>query len=119
SGVEDSDGVLFVGEGVEQGEDLIDCINKAIAFLSAVASRFPPLNNQLRTSSNPRNQATIQDRRVTVQQVQGRQTQKKLMLAEAQEAGQILDEQQLAFTAYLGIEKVQVAQRTIPRNSAF
>nr|GEX93746.1 hypothetical protein [Tanacetum cinerariifolium] len=37
------------------------CINKAMAFLSAVASRFPPSNNQLRTSSNPRNQTTIQD----------------------------------------------------------
>ncbi|GJT64373.1 retrovirus-related pol polyprotein from transposon TNT 1-94 [Tanacetum coccineum] len=43
-----------------------------MAFLFAVASRFPPLNNQLRTSPNPRNQATIQDGRVTVQ---GRQTQ--------------------------------------------
>ncbi|GKF24748.1 hypothetical protein Tco_0077070, partial [Tanacetum coccineum] len=39
----------------QQGEDLIDCINKAMAFLSVVASRFPPLNNQLRTSSNLRN----------------------------------------------------------------
>ncbi|GJV25970.1 hypothetical protein Tco_1378665 [Tanacetum coccineum] len=46
-----------------------------MAFLSVVASRFPPSNNQLRTSSNPRNQATIQDVRVTVQQVQRRQTQ--------------------------------------------
>ncbi|GJU93692.1 retrovirus-related pol polyprotein from transposon TNT 1-94 [Tanacetum coccineum] len=36
---------------------------------------FPPSNNQLRTSLNPRNQATIQDCRITVQQVQGRQTQ--------------------------------------------
>ncbi|GKD20972.1 hypothetical protein Tco_1222675, partial [Tanacetum coccineum] len=52
----------------QQGEGPIDCINKAIAFLSVMASRFPPLNNQLRTSSNPRNQATIQDGRVTVQQ---------------------------------------------------
>ncbi|GJZ49255.1 hypothetical protein Tco_0603445 [Tanacetum coccineum] len=58
----------------DQEEDLFDCINKAMAFLSAVASRFPPLNNQLRMSSNPINQATIQDGRVTVQQVQGRQT---------------------------------------------
>ncbi|GJZ70635.1 hypothetical protein Tco_0634486 [Tanacetum coccineum] len=57
------------------GEDPIECINKAMAFLSVLASRFPPSNNQLRTSSNPRNQATIQDGRVTVQQVQGRQTQ--------------------------------------------
>ncbi|GJT21736.1 retrovirus-related pol polyprotein from transposon TNT 1-94 [Tanacetum coccineum] len=47
-----------------------------MAFIStAFASRFPQTNNQLRTSSNPRNQATIQDGRVTVQTVQGRQTQ--------------------------------------------
>ncbi|GKF50557.1 hypothetical protein Tco_0147024 [Tanacetum coccineum] len=45
----------------QQGEDPIDCINKAMEFLSIVASRFPPSNNQLRISSNPRNQATIQD----------------------------------------------------------
>ncbi|GJT48570.1 retrovirus-related pol polyprotein from transposon TNT 1-94 [Tanacetum coccineum] len=57
------------------GEDPIECINKAMAFLSTMASRFPPSNNQLRMSSNPRNQATIQDDRVTVQQVQGRQSQ--------------------------------------------
>ncbi|GJZ94592.1 hypothetical protein Tco_0666795 [Tanacetum coccineum] len=31
--------------------------------------RFSLTNNQLRTSSNPRNQATIQDGRVTMQQV--------------------------------------------------
>nr|GEY36516.1 hypothetical protein [Tanacetum cinerariifolium] len=60
----------------QQRDDLIDCINKAMAFLSDVASRFLPLYNQLRTSSNPRNQVTIQDERVTVQQVQGRQTQR-------------------------------------------
>nr|GFB80334.1 hypothetical protein [Tanacetum cinerariifolium] len=42
-----------------------------MAFLFAVASRFPPSKNQLITSSNLRNQATIQDGRVTVQQVQG------------------------------------------------
>ncbi|GJS83107.1 integrase, catalytic region, zinc finger, CCHC-type containing protein [Tanacetum coccineum] len=58
-----------------QGDDPIACLNKAMAFLTAVASsRFPSTNNQLRTS-NPRNQATIQDGRVTVQQVQGRQGQ--------------------------------------------
>ncbi|GJU93270.1 hypothetical protein Tco_1318026 [Tanacetum coccineum] len=44
-----------------QGEDPIECIHKAMAFLFNEASRFPPLNNQLRTSSNPRNQTTIQD----------------------------------------------------------
>nr|GEY84449.1 retrovirus-related Pol polyprotein from transposon TNT 1-94 [Tanacetum cinerariifolium] len=33
---------------------------------------FPQTNNQLRTSSNPKNQATVQDDRVVVQNVQGR-----------------------------------------------
>ncbi|GJU70356.1 retrovirus-related pol polyprotein from transposon TNT 1-94 [Tanacetum coccineum] len=57
-------------------DDPIACLNKAMAFLTVVASsRFPTTNNQLKTSSNPRNQATIQDGRVTVQQVQGRQGQ--------------------------------------------
>ncbi|GJZ77178.1 hypothetical protein Tco_0641850 [Tanacetum coccineum] len=46
-----------------------------MAFLSTTfASCYPPTNNHLRTSSNLRNQATIQDGRVTVQTVQGRQT---------------------------------------------
>ncbi|GJT35815.1 hypothetical protein Tco_0926234 [Tanacetum coccineum] len=38
----------------------------------------------------------------------------KLMLAEAQEAGQILDEVQLAFLADPGISKASAAQQTIP-----
>ncbi|GKC99091.1 hypothetical protein Tco_1169366 [Tanacetum coccineum] len=112
------------------GYDPIACLNKAMGFLTAVASsRFPSTNNQLRTSSNPRNQATIKDGRVTVQQVQGRQGQnysgttykgnatssrgnttsgqervvKCYNCQEAQEAEQILDEEQLAFLANLGI----------------
>ncbi|GKA40757.1 retrovirus-related pol polyprotein from transposon TNT 1-94 [Tanacetum coccineum] len=68
--------VRFVVPVFSLGDDPIACLNKAMAFLTAVASsRFPTTNNQLRTSSNPRNQATIQDGRVTVQQVQGRQGQ--------------------------------------------
>ncbi|GJS65360.1 hypothetical protein Tco_0679924 [Tanacetum coccineum] len=56
------------------GDDPIACVNKAMAFLSVVFTpRYPSTNNQLRSSSNPRNQATVQDGRVTVQQVQGRQ----------------------------------------------
>nr|GEZ55407.1 hypothetical protein [Tanacetum cinerariifolium] len=58
------------------GDDLIACLNKAMAFLTVVASlRFLSTNNQLKTSLNPRNQATIQDGRVIVQQVQGIQGQ--------------------------------------------
>ncbi|GJR69174.1 hypothetical protein Tco_0015239 [Tanacetum coccineum] len=43
----------------------------------------------------------------------------KLMLAEAQEAGQILDKEQLLFLADPGISEAPVAQQTIPQNSAF
>ncbi|GJW70908.1 retrovirus-related pol polyprotein from transposon TNT 1-94 [Tanacetum coccineum] len=43
----------------------------------------------------------------------------KLMLVEAQEAGQILDEEQLAFIADPRIEEAPVAQQTIPQNLAF
>ncbi|GJZ87484.1 putative ribonuclease H-like domain-containing protein [Tanacetum coccineum] len=157
-----------------QGDDPIACLNKAMAFLTTVDSlRFPSTNNQLRTSLNPRNQATIQDGRVTVQQVQGRQGQSysgtgyksnatssggnnasgqatvvkcyncqgeghmarqctqskrprnaawykdKAMVAEAQEAGQILDEEQLTFLADPGIPDGQAVQTIIPNNAAF
>ncbi|GKB03370.1 putative ribonuclease H-like domain-containing protein [Tanacetum coccineum] len=157
-----------------QGDDPIACLNKAMAFLTAIASsRFPSTNNQLRTSSNPRNQATIQDGRVTMQQVQGRQWQsysgtgyksnatsfggnnargharvvkcyncqgegnmarqctqskrprnaawykEKAMLVEAPEAGQILDEEQLAFLADPGVLDGQAVQTIIPNNAAF
>ncbi|GJT21601.1 retrovirus-related pol polyprotein from transposon TNT 1-94 [Tanacetum coccineum] len=44
-----------------------------ISFLSAVVtSRYPTTNNKLRNLSNPRQQATIIDGRVTLQPVQGR-----------------------------------------------
>ncbi|GJT11208.1 hypothetical protein Tco_0858250 [Tanacetum coccineum] len=119
-------------------DDPVACLNKAMTFLIVVASsRFPSTNNQLRTFLNPRNQATIQDGTVTVQQVQGRQGQSysgigyknnatssggntdKAMLAEAQEAGQILDEQQLVFLADPEIPDGQVVQTIIPNNAAF
>ncbi|GJV21214.1 integrase, catalytic region, zinc finger, CCHC-type containing protein [Tanacetum coccineum] len=57
----------------EKGDDPIDAINHTMSFLTAVfTSRYPTTNNQLRKSSNPRQQATINDGRLTVQPVQGR-----------------------------------------------
>nr|GEW81599.1 hypothetical protein [Tanacetum cinerariifolium] len=54
----------------KQGDDPIDAINHMMSFLSAVVtSRYPATNNQLRNSSNPRQQATINDGRVTLQPV--------------------------------------------------
>nr|GFB47843.1 hypothetical protein [Tanacetum cinerariifolium] len=55
-------------------DDPINAINHMISFLtSVVTSRYPAINNQLRTSSNPRQQATINGGRVTIQPIQGRQ----------------------------------------------
>nr|GEW10170.1 putative reverse transcriptase domain-containing protein [Tanacetum cinerariifolium] len=60
----------------QKGDDPIDAINHMMSFLtSVVTSRYPTTNNQLRTSSNPRQQATINDGRVTIQPIQGRQNQ--------------------------------------------
>ncbi|GJZ62905.1 hypothetical protein Tco_0619326 [Tanacetum coccineum] len=129
------------------GDDPIACLNKAMAFLTAIgSSRFSSTNNQLRTSSNLRNQATIQDDRDTVQQVQGRQGQSYSGIgyksnatssggnnasgqarvvkcyncqAEAQEARQILDEEQLSFLADPGVIDGQAVQTIIPNNAAF
>ncbi|GJR19800.1 hypothetical protein Tco_0968327 [Tanacetum coccineum] len=125
-------------------DDPIACLNKAMAFMSTVvASHIPSTNNQLRTSSNLRNQTTIHDGRVTVQQVQGRQGQSfagtgtkgnatsswgnnavgqardKMLLVQAHEYGQVLDEEQLAFLADPRILDGQAIQTTIPQNAAF
>ncbi|GJX42951.1 integrase, catalytic region, zinc finger, CCHC-type containing protein [Tanacetum coccineum] len=59
----------------QKGDDPIDAINHMMSFFTAVVtSRYPTTNNQLRNSSNPRQQATINNGRVTLQPIQGRQT---------------------------------------------
>ncbi|GKC52896.1 hypothetical protein Tco_1075641 [Tanacetum coccineum] len=111
----------------QQGEDPIESINKAMAFLSVVASWFPPSNNQLRTSSNPINQATIQDGRVIVQKVQGRQTQSYAGIGNRGmtttlkgnfAAGQprILDEEQLVFLADPDCDDLSSAKAVLMEN---
>nr|GEZ82539.1 hypothetical protein [Tanacetum cinerariifolium] len=139
-------GLPFVDSGFavpvfSPGDDPIACLNKAMAFLTTVASsRFPSTNNELRTSSNTKNQATIQDGRVTVQQVQGRQGQnysgttyngnatssrgnttsgeeRVVKCYNCQGEGH-MDEEQLAFFADPGILADQ-AQTIIPHNVAF
>nr|GEV87533.1 hypothetical protein [Tanacetum cinerariifolium] len=128
--------LLMKGTKLSQQErdDLVACLNKAMAFMSTVfSSCFPSTINQLRTSSNPRNQATIQDDRVIVLQVKqgllrvtiygeghmARQCtqpkrpsnstwfKEKMLLVEAQKSGHVLDEEQLAFLQHLGIAKGQ------------
>ncbi|GJT94169.1 hypothetical protein Tco_1083014 [Tanacetum coccineum] len=57
-----------------RGDDPINAINHVMSFLTAVVtSHYPTTNKQLRNSSNPRQQDTINDGRVTLQPIQGRQ----------------------------------------------
>nr|GEW85554.1 hypothetical protein [Tanacetum cinerariifolium] len=127
----------------KQGNDSIDAINHIMSFVSAVvSSRFPTTNNQLKNSSNPKQQATINDGRVTVQPVQGRQISfatgtsrtytpeasgsnsgkqrtDKVLLVQAQANGQILHEEELAFLANPGIPEGQATQTVITHNAAY
>ncbi|GJW67366.1 hypothetical protein Tco_0121790 [Tanacetum coccineum] len=55
-------------------DNLIENLTNTLALLTQSYKIYLlQTNNQLRTSSNPKNQATIQDGRVVVQNVQGRQ----------------------------------------------
>ncbi|GKD99918.1 integrase, catalytic region, zinc finger, CCHC-type containing protein [Tanacetum coccineum] len=143
-----------------------------MSFLSVViTSRYPTTNNQLRNSANPRQQATINDGRITLQPIQGRQIsfasgtsraytpgasgsnsgkqrtvicynckgeghmskqctkpkrkrddswfKDKVLLVQAQENGQILHEEELAFLADPGITEGQATQTIIIHNAAY
>ncbi|GKB92748.1 hypothetical protein Tco_0965020 [Tanacetum coccineum] len=97
-----------------QGDDPIACLNKAMAFLTAVASsRFHSTNNQLRTSDNLRNQATIQD---VLGETMVVDRQGLLNATTVKEAGQILDEEQLAFLVDPRVPDGQAIQIIIPNN---
>ncbi|GJS12501.1 hypothetical protein Tco_0406973 [Tanacetum coccineum] len=116
------DGIVLV---FKQGDDPIDAINKMMSFLSTVVtSRFPSTNNQLRNSSNPRQQATIHDGRVTVHPVQGRKVylllclkpkrkrdatwfRDKVLLVEAHGSSRVLNEEELAFLANPGVAEAK------------
>ncbi|GKF66931.1 hypothetical protein Tco_0193448, partial [Tanacetum coccineum] len=107
-----------------------------------VSSRFLTTNNQLRNSSNPRQQATIHDGRVTVQLVQGRQSsfaaghmarrytkpkrkrdatwfRDKVLLVEAQRSSKVLNEEELEFLADLGVPEGPVTQTVITHNATY
>ncbi|GJY61734.1 hypothetical protein Tco_0462391 [Tanacetum coccineum] len=92
----------------KQGDDPIDAINHMMSFLSAVVtSRYPTINNQLRNSSNPRQQDTINDER------------DKVLLVQAQANGQILHEEEPAFLADPGTAEGQATHNVITHNAAY
>ncbi|GKE47738.1 hypothetical protein Tco_1478996 [Tanacetum coccineum] len=60
--------------GLTPTDDLIENLTKTVALLAqSYKTHIQQMNNQLRTSSNTRNQVTVQNGRVVVQNVQGRQ----------------------------------------------
>ncbi|GJS89245.1 retrovirus-related pol polyprotein from transposon TNT 1-94 [Tanacetum coccineum] len=59
--------------GSSSTENLIESLSNSLSLLTqSYKSHLPQTNNQLRTSSNARNKATVQDGRVVVQDVRGR-----------------------------------------------
>ncbi|GJR63795.1 hypothetical protein Tco_1505957 [Tanacetum coccineum] len=79
--------------GLSPMDNLIENLTNTLALLTqSYKTYLPQTNNQLRTSSNPRNQATVQDDRVVVKQ--GR-----LSATTAMENRVALDEEQLIFLA--------------------
>nr|GEW85740.1 hypothetical protein [Tanacetum cinerariifolium] len=122
-------------------DDPIDVINHMMSFLTAVVtSWYPPTNNQLRNSSNPRQQATINNARVTIQPNQGRENsltasmsrqhtsgpsgtnsgkQRVIVCYNSQANGQVLHEEELEFLADPGIAETQSTQYVITNNAAY
>ncbi|GJZ11742.1 retrovirus-related pol polyprotein from transposon TNT 1-94 [Tanacetum coccineum] len=59
--------------GSTSTDNLIESLTNTLALLNqSFKAHLPQMNNQLRTSSNARNNATVQDSRVMVQDVHGR-----------------------------------------------
>nr|GEV59140.1 hypothetical protein [Tanacetum cinerariifolium] len=131
----------FVVPVFQKGDDPIDAINHTMSFLTTVVtSRYPATNNQLRTSSNPRQQATINNGMVTIQPIQGRQNsmtaghmskqctkpkrneewfKDKVLLVHTQANGQVLQEEELEFLADPGIAETSSTQYVVTNNFAY
>nr|GEX89659.1 retrovirus-related Pol polyprotein from transposon TNT 1-94 [Tanacetum cinerariifolium] len=115
----------------QKGDDPIDDVNRMMSFLTAVVTlRYPLTNNKLRNSSNPRQQATINNGRVTIKPIQRRQNslttghmskqctkpkrkmdeawfKDKVLLVQAQANRQVLYEEELEFLADPEIAEAQ------------
>ncbi|GKE95835.1 hypothetical protein Tco_1580690, partial [Tanacetum coccineum] len=112
--------------GSTSTDNLIESLTNTLSLLTqSYISYLPQTNNQLRTSSNARNKATVQGDRVVVQDVRGRYNvnnqgrpfqrnyargvvgtrnvgdyfKDKMLLMHAHENGVVLDKEQLLFLA--------------------
>nr|GEV40599.1 hypothetical protein [Tanacetum cinerariifolium] len=114
----------------QKGDDPIDAINHMMSFLTAfVTSWYPPTNNHLKTSSNTRQQATINNGRgeghMSKQCTKPKRKRDeawfkdKVVLVQAQANGQVLHEDELEFLADPGIAETQSTQYVITNNAAY
>nr|GEW37910.1 retrovirus-related Pol polyprotein from transposon TNT 1-94 [Tanacetum cinerariifolium] len=108
----------------QKRDDPIDAINHMMSFLTAVVtSRYPPTNNQLRNSSNPRQQATINNGRVTVQPIQGRKNYVAAGMSRkytSRPSGNNLGKQRTVVCYnYPGIAEAQTTQYVITNNATY
>nr|GFB37354.1 hypothetical protein [Tanacetum cinerariifolium] len=95
----------------QKGDDPIDAINQMMSFLTSVfTSRYHATNNQLRTSSNPCQQATSNN---------GRWFKDKVLLVQAQANGQVLQKEELEFLADPCITKTSSTQYAVTNNAAY
>ncbi|GJU31648.1 retrovirus-related pol polyprotein from transposon TNT 1-94 [Tanacetum coccineum] len=105
----------------QKGNDPIDAINHMMSFLTAViTSRYPTTNNQLRNSSNLRQQTTINDGRVTLQPIQGRHTSFATGTIRTYTPGASGSNSRKQMTViYPGIIEGQATQTVITHNAAY
>nr|GEW97772.1 integrase, catalytic region, zinc finger, CCHC-type, peptidase aspartic, catalytic [Tanacetum cinerariifolium] len=134
--------IVLVVPVFQKGDDPIDSINHMMSFLTAVFTlRYLLTNNQLRTLSNPRQQATINNRRgntrslfvttvrekATCQSSATKPKRKqseawfkdKVLLVQAQANGQVIHENELKFLADPGIVETQSTQYVVTNNAAY
>nr|GEW08341.1 hypothetical protein [Tanacetum cinerariifolium] len=99
-----------------------------MSFLTSVlASRYHATNNQLRTSSNPRQQATINNGRVIIQPIQERQNHMSTGSSRLFVSGlggtsgkqRVLQEEELDFLADPGTAESSSNQTVITTNAAY
>nr|GFC19088.1 hypothetical protein [Tanacetum cinerariifolium] len=112
----------------KKGDDPIDALNHMMSFLTAVVtSRYPTIKNQLRTSSNPHQQANINNGRVTIQPIQGRQNSMSAGSSRPFASGsggasgrqRLLQEEELEFLADPGTAESSSNQIVVTTNAAY
>nr|GEY67968.1 hypothetical protein [Tanacetum cinerariifolium] len=106
-----------------KGDDSIDAVNHMMSFLTAVVtSWYPLINYQLRTSSNHHQQATINNGRVTIQPIHGRQNYKTVGMSRqytSGPSGTSGKQRVIICYNYPGIAETQSTQYVVTNNAAY